>query len=150
MADIVDRLRSNQPLAICPYDRKSPEYWTAPNDKPCKFCGGLPDGPDKCTGADTRIMGEAADEIERLEEELQHFYALAVDDPGKNPPTFWKDEAATLRDRCEKLEKALEPFADAVFNDNGDLTVNLSVDSEDLIRAYFTLRAALIQKQKEG
>lgn len=66
MSDIIERLRSTQPLAICPYDRKSPEYWTTPDDAPCKFCGGLPDGPDKCTGADTRIMGQAADEIERL------------------------------------------------------------------------------------
>ncbi len=69
--DIVERLRSNQPLVICPYDQKSPEYWTSPDDKPCKFCGGLPDGPDKCTGADTRIIGEAADEIERLRRALQ-------------------------------------------------------------------------------
>ncbi len=66
MSDIVHLLRSNQPLVICPFDRISPEYWTTPNDAPCKFCGGLPDGPDKCTGADTRIMGQAADEIERL------------------------------------------------------------------------------------
>ncbi|ASS55881.1 hypothetical protein [Rhizobium leguminosarum] len=66
MIDIVERLRSNEPLPICPYDRRSPEYWTTPDDEPCKFCGGLPDGPDKCTGADTRIMSEAADEIERL------------------------------------------------------------------------------------
>ncbi|MCL6653538.1 hypothetical protein A6R70_14700 [Agrobacterium rubi] len=66
MSDIVERLRSNQPLVICPYDSKSPEYWTTPDDTPCKFCGGLPDGPDKCTGADTRIMGQAADEITRL------------------------------------------------------------------------------------
>lgn len=47
-------------------DARIAEYWTTPNDKPCKFCGGEPEGPDKCTGADTRIMTEAADEIERL------------------------------------------------------------------------------------
>ncbi|WP_320203740.1 hypothetical protein [Agrobacterium rosae] len=66
MSDIVERLRSNKPLPICPFDRMSPEYYTTPNDKPCKFCGGEPEGPDKCTGADTRIMGEAAEEITRL------------------------------------------------------------------------------------
>lgn len=65
MTDIVDRLRSSAPLPICPYDRRSPEYWTTPDDVPCKFCGGLPDGPDKCTGADMRIMSEAADEIDK-------------------------------------------------------------------------------------
>jgi hypothetical protein len=66
MTDIIDRLRSNQPLVICPYNSKSPDYLTTPDDEQCKFCGQLPDGPNKCTGADTRIMGEAADEIQRL------------------------------------------------------------------------------------
>ncbi len=70
MTDIVERLRSNQPLPICPFDRKSPDYYTTPNDKPCKFCGGEPEGPDRCTGADTRIMGEAADIIDRLRQLL--------------------------------------------------------------------------------
>lgn len=67
---LVERLRSNGALPICPFEKRSPEYWTTPNDKPCKFCGGLPEGPDKCTGADMRIMGEAADRIEQLEREL--------------------------------------------------------------------------------
>lgn len=59
---LVERLRSNEPLAICPYDRKSPEYWTTDDVTPCKFCGQLndPAAPDKCRGADTRVMGEAA------------------------------------------------------------------------------------------
>jgi hypothetical protein len=69
MTDIVQELRSNAQLPVCPYDRRSPDYWTAPNDKPCAICGTLndPDAPDKCRGADTRVMERAADEIERLE-----------------------------------------------------------------------------------
>lgn len=70
MTSLVDRLRDNSTLAICPFDRRSPEYWSTPNDKPCKFCGSEPDGPDKCTGADTRVMAEAADRIEELEREI--------------------------------------------------------------------------------
>lgn len=66
MTDIVAGLRSNSALPICPFDKRSPEYWTTPNDKPCKFCGSEPEGTDKCTGADMRIMIKAADEIERL------------------------------------------------------------------------------------
>lgn len=68
MSDIVERLRSSEPLPACPYDKLSPHYRTAPNDKPCVVCGGLnePDAPDLCRGADTRIMGEAADAIEHL------------------------------------------------------------------------------------
>lgn len=65
MSDIVERLRSSAPLPLCPFEERSPEYYTTPNDKPCKFCGGLPDGPDKCTGADMRIMLEAADAIDK-------------------------------------------------------------------------------------
>jgi hypothetical protein len=68
VSDIVERLRSNETLPVCPYDRRSPDYWTAPNDKPCVICGqeNTSEGPDLCRGADTRIMKEAADEIERL------------------------------------------------------------------------------------
>ena len=68
MTDIVERLRSSEPLPVCPFDRISPHYLTMPDDKPCPFCGqeNTLEGPDKCRGADTRIMGEAADEIERL------------------------------------------------------------------------------------
>lgn len=68
MSDIVDRLRSSEPLPACPFDKISPLYLTMPDDKPCPFCGqeNTTEGPDKCRGADTRIMGEAANEIERL------------------------------------------------------------------------------------
>lgn len=67
-SDLVVRLRSSEPLPFCPYDSRSPDYWTAPDDKPCKVCGGLNDSnaPDLCRGADTRLFREAADEIETL------------------------------------------------------------------------------------
>lgn len=73
MSDIVERLRSSEPLPACPFDRISPLYLTMPDDKPCPFCGqeNTFDGPDKCRGADTRILGEAANEIERLRAELK-------------------------------------------------------------------------------
>jgi hypothetical protein len=68
MSDLVARLRSNAVLRVCPYDPKSPEYLTTPDDDPCKFCGqeNTTEGPDKCTGADMSILKEAANEIERL------------------------------------------------------------------------------------
>lgn len=71
-SDLVERLRSSEPLPACPYDKLSPHYRTASDDKPCAVCGGLndPDAPDLCRGADTRIMGEAADEIESLRAQL--------------------------------------------------------------------------------
>ncbi|MEY9506945.1 hypothetical protein ABIE87_006503 [Bradyrhizobium diazoefficiens] len=67
-ANIIERLRSNEPLPVCPFDRLSPHYWTMPDDKPCPICGqeNTSEGPDKCRGADTRVMKEAADAIERL------------------------------------------------------------------------------------
>lgn len=43
----------------------------------------------------------------------------------------------------EQLEPALRPFADAVFNDNGDMTVNFSaVKHDDFVAAYLALRKA--------
>jgi hypothetical protein len=81
---IVERLRSSEPLPACPFDRISPHYLTMPDDKPCPFCGqeNTLDGPDKCRGADTRIMGEAADEIVRLTarvEELEKEMLVTAD-----------------------------------------------------------------------
>ncbi len=49
---------------------------------------------------------------ERIQTDLDHFYALAVDDPGKNPPVFYKDIV-------EELRAALEPFAALPDNANG-------------------------------
>lgn len=47
----------------------------------------------------------------------------------------------TPEQKIEKLRKALQPFADAVFNDNGDMTVDLSaLNSENCIQAYFAMR----------
>lgn len=90
MSDLIERLRSNAQLPICPFDKRSPEYWTTPNDKPCKFCGGELEGPDKCTGADMRIMSEAADAL------------------------------ATKEAEVDRLRKALEPFADECDNNISD------------------------------
>jgi hypothetical protein len=114
MSDIVERLRSSQPLPICPYDLKSPEYWTTPDDTPCKFCGGLPDGPDKCTGADTRIMGEAADEIERLRKALEGAYlsgfkASAEGWNGEHGPYPPEEDSTFIRNRDEFLRSIEAP-----------------------------------------
>ena len=64
---LVDRLRS--PLPICPYDQKSPDYYTAPDDKPCAVCGQINDinAPIVCRGADTRCMDQAADALTALQ-----------------------------------------------------------------------------------
>ena len=31
-------------LPVCPFDRRSPDYWTTANDKPCHVCGGTEGG----------------------------------------------------------------------------------------------------------
>jgi hypothetical protein len=53
-----------------------------------------------------------------------------------------------------KLTRALEPFANAVFNDNGDLTVDRSFATyDDVVRAYFThkeARAALASSRSSA
>lgn len=81
MSDIIARLRSSEPLPACPYDKLSPHYLTAPDDKPCAVCGGLnePGAPDLCRGADTRVMSEAADIIEKLREALTPFEDIAAE-----------------------------------------------------------------------
>jgi len=54
---------------------------------------------------------------------------------------FFEADAVTTRLRIAKLESALRPFADRVYNDNGDVTYNTSAhDTEDLWRAYVALK----------
>lgn len=57
-------------LPVCPFDRRSPDYWTTSNDKPCHVCGGT-EAVDKCRGADLRCMDEASDVIRRLSQALR-------------------------------------------------------------------------------
>jgi hypothetical protein len=75
---LVERLRSNAALPICPFDRRSPDYYKDFTDKPCPICGGLADGPDLCTGADTTVMREAASRLQALSEQARlHDAALS-------------------------------------------------------------------------
>jgi len=58
---LLERLRSTLP--VCPFDRRSPDYHRTSPEKPCHVCGGTEE-VDRCRGADTRCMSEAADLIE--------------------------------------------------------------------------------------
>lgn len=55
-------------------------------------------------------------------------------------PALAKRTVAALDEDVEKLRKALKPFADAVFNDNGDMTISPICDREAYIAAYFAMR----------
>lgn len=120
MTDIVERLNSNAQLVVCPFDKLSPEYWTTPNDKPCKFCGGEPEGPDKCTGADLRIMKEAADEITRLrtalataEAEIERLTEKAiVGEYMWTPEELGEAVAATRKEALEEAARYHDDLSD--------------------------------------
>lgn len=61
------------------------------------------------------------------------------------------DFTSRIRHENERLREALKPFSDAVFNDNGDMTIDLGLaTSDDYVRAYFAYRRAraLIQEPK--
>lgn len=78
-SSLIERLRSTLP--VCPYDQRSPDYYTAPDDKPCPVCGSRNDvnAPDLCRGADTSCMTDAANEIERLLDRLARAETLVAD-----------------------------------------------------------------------
>jgi hypothetical protein len=64
---LIARLKSNAPLPVCPFDRRSPDYYTAgENGAACTVCGGTEE-VDRCRGADTRIMEEAAAALQASE-----------------------------------------------------------------------------------
>ena len=59
-------------------------------------------------------------------------------------------ELVRMRVACTAADKALKPLSDAVFNDNGDMTVSAEMPSYDeCIAAYFAsrkVRAAIIER----
>lgn len=58
--------------------------------------------------------------------------------------TRLRAELAAAEAKAEALAKALEPFANCIFNDNGDLTVTFrSFTSDELTTAYFTRKQFL-------
>ena len=150
MTNLVDRLRDNSTLAICPFDRRSPEYWSTPNDKPCKFCGSEPDGPDKCTGADTRVLMEAADRIEELERQLARFrsdrsYIIGFNDGWSSAV----EEAAKIADEYECHLLSYGGSVDAQhFYEGGMLDAGQGI--AEAIRALSDSSPTLMQEQKEG
>ena len=79
--ELVRRLESNASLPICPYDRRSPDYWTTNDTDPCKFCGTKNEegAPDLCRGADTRLFTEAAACIREMVE--RQLPAISKDGP---------------------------------------------------------------------
>jgi len=117
VSELVERLRSQATLPVYPFDRRSPDYWTSgENGAPCTVCGGTEDGPDKCTGADLRVMHEAADRLTALEAENAKLRDER--DSLLNGHRILNVSCARLQDRAETAEaqrdealKALEPFA---------------------------------------
>lgn len=71
------------------------------------------------------MMEAAADTIERQRGEIARL----------------ENRLADALAEVDRLRAVLEPFANAVFYDNGNITVDRSVDPEKLIRAYFALRS---------
>jgi hypothetical protein len=56
-------------------------------------------------------------------------------------PCMAKELATEAATAIEKLRAALRPFAGHVFNDNGDMTINMSAPtSEEYIAAYFAMK----------
>lgn len=56
----------------------------------------------------------------------------------------------SLEQERDRLRKALEPFANRVFNDNSDLTVDTSAFSYDqIVAAYFAHRRAAARAMED-
>jgi hypothetical protein len=172
VGELVKRLLSNEPLPICPFDRRSPEYFTTREDEPCKFCGqeNTAEGSDKCRGADTRLLKEAADALTALsamlaecERERKRWEYLADCAWKQGDVDAWArlcdaqnwpridtvnemkqvvDERDAAEARVEALETALKPFADIAQSIEEHCYDIASVATRDL----FAARAALSNK----
>lgn len=103
---VCEKLEAKTGLTVCPYDQRSPDYWTTNDTDPCKFCGQLndPDAPDVCKGVDLSVMDEAARllremaaENERLRGVLDAIASFS-DTPGKVFAERFPDLAAKVRE----------------------------------------------------
>jgi len=82
-------------------------------------------------------------------DQIRAAHKAAMPKPQENPA--WANthhdlgvvlDALEARDKTiAELVEALTPFSDAVFNDNGDITVNFgSPEPDDFFRAYSAIR----------
>ncbi len=141
----IDLVLPAQPLATPELPADDPKYYETPEGAgwSCEGQTTLYETPESSIAARASRAqplatppadgGEVEKLIERLLQSAAHKDTAGTCVKERTPEC---EAALALR----SLAVALEPFAAAVYNDNGDLTVNLSVNSEDLIRAYFTLR----------
>jgi hypothetical protein len=94
----------------------------------CAVTGRIAGDSDACGGCDPCSAAHAVpDAVKRLlteKEEWRQKYA----------------DAAVSADEAERLRAALEPFAAAVFNDNGDMTISPVTDRHAYSKAYFAVR----------
>ena len=120
-AELIEALRSSATLPFCPYDRRSPEYWTAPDDKPCPVCGGLnEDGaPDLCRGADSRLFTRAAE-------------ALAAYPPAEGG---WRPEVRAFAHLMEAQLRANDWKGGWKNEDASDLFPRISEEADELWQA---------------
>lgn len=92
-----------------------------------------------CITALTASLAQA--ERERDEAEALCAETLAAAGNGVVLMGEFRTKLAASEADIARLRAALQPFADRVFNDNGDITVSGNVSYDDHCRAYFTLRA---------
>jgi len=99
-----------------------------------------------CTTLERREerIKELEAEISNLDAELDHWSQLAVDDIGKNPPTSWKEIAATaIRERDEMAKEtaaALGRSSEACMKAMNDRDA-MRVERDDLRKALETVNA---------
>jgi hypothetical protein len=64
--------------------------------------------------------------------------------------TYWSERAVKAEAEIERLRVALKPFADAVYNDNGDMTIDhAGIGIEQFATAYFVMRRTNEQIKRE-
>lgn len=87
---------------------------------------------------DDRKLMEAYAEIERLRADLKGREAVC---------DSYANENQRFHDEIERLRAALKPFADAVYNDNGDMTIT-PCGIDEYAKAYFVMRRTVEQSAK--
>ena len=174
--ELVERLRSSAPLPFCPYDPRSPEYRTAPNDEPCKVCGSLNEvgAPDLCRGADTRVMEQAADALEaqqariaelEVENERLRLTMLGGEDVAgfasslplaqvldsfRTYETALRDSANSAQALADRYEKALSGLIEHFEGDQEHDEGAFDEGCPDCLALQFARQALSSQGRREG
>lgn len=88
----------------------------------------------------TQVLSSDPFAVALLEKDAEIERLTAERDRWQHDALGWSDRLTAATYEIERLRAALQPFGNAVYNDNGDMTIT-PCGHDDYVKAYFVMRA---------